>query len=1460
MRKRCLTVILTLVLVVMAFPMLAKAADEVASGTCGDNLTWTLDSDGLLTISGTGEMSDYTSQSRAPWYGDGYGQKIKRVIIKPGVTSIGDYAFTDCSNPTNITIPESVTRIGNYAFNGCSNLNSITIPTGVISIGNYAFYGCSSLTSIEIPEGVTSIGICAFGECSRLTSITIPESVTGIGESAFQNCSSLTGITLPGGLTSIGEGVFYDCSGMTSITIPESVTSIGRNAFYRCFLSDVYYEGDESAWEGITIGEFNSLLTDATIHYNSTASFKTASIKTLSPTIPSDQYMIIVMDSAGNYIKNAKVKWSYGSTGQVVYTDKNGEALVDRLTVGQPTLEVSCDGYLTYSNENSNYQKSDEHYEVIVLYKEDADKYKLQSAFFVGKTDLLTDLLTESVTLNTENDGKFCGDFTLTCKAISTDDVKTYELWQNSKRIKTSKNGSFSLNVGDGFKSGGGCHIRVISTNGTKVDTAINLTFVSDEVNEASGFTFGDSPSITVADSVPVLGGSTFNLGSLDVLPVEFQVTTEKLYIGFNADIWPSDSSSSTETNSSNSSANTDTNSGSSNSEEQTIKLFKQYKEDFQKAKKAVNMVLNTQNADVFKNNIRNDCDFALPGGEVSVKVTGYAECSWGESTAKGEIYILCSMTTPTYGFTTWVAVVPVTVQVSSTFDVQAGLSASYDWKNATFVGDLPIELSVKLKIFGGVGVGKCVGAGAYGSGELKAEVGTFTTYKGLKTLDLTGELGIEAYVGMFEYTKSFAHNTWHLYTANTVTSKANAARSQTADLYDQDTYALADLTYLEDESEWLGESGGIALLSLDDEETVNDFTPLQIGTYRNMQPVIGTAGNTPVMVWMRADTSRETINATQLVYSVYQDGVWSQPQPVDSKNVTADGTHALYTDGNGNLYLVYQRASEQLSNSSTLEDYAAVQSIVVATFQTDTMSFSEVTKLSADDSYSYAPAIGGSQSATAVVWVANQDSSDIFGQNSTNEICYAQYNQGKWSSQKTLVTGQNAVISVEVGQLDGELCVAVLTDQDNDLSTTNDHALTVYRDLNSEGTLLVTGSMSQIQFATLPGETEVSLLWAASDALYSYSGTKTTKVLETEALTAGFQVLSDRIIWSDSTEDASELYAMVYHDGWQEPIQLTDQGDYLQSYDVVEVNGTTYVVAVQAQVTITEDDVEDDCTLSWATLYSFTDLGLDGAYADDSQASAGEPFDLMAVVTNYGDQPVEQYTITIQNGDTVVASQTVTETLSSGESVLQTISIPALDASVYQASYTVTVAVENDVKLGNNTAEVVVGYADLAISAELVQVGDTKRALVTVTNNSLVPAGGTLYADCGEDTPQSIVIDDLAYGESTVVAVTLGSAITESTENSEVSLELVCNQEEWNESNNKTTLVVIATAVADTHTPGDINDDGKVDTNDLVRLMKKISENAQETYLDINGDGKVDTNDLIRLMKYLTDNSVEIH
>ena len=247
MKKKLLSLLVLLLAVVTS----AWAQDEQSWDS--GNTTVTLSSDGVMTVSPKadtdGKMADYTSKSpnRSPWYSKR--NDVISIVVKEGVTSIGNYAFYNAYNASSISIGKDVTSIGDYAFRNCNQITSITLPENLESIGNYSFSYCSSLTSISIPESVTTIGDNAFYNCYSLTEpiynsklfafmptstegeYTVPDGITTIAPYAFRDCNNLTKITIPESVTTIGDYAFSYCNALTSITIPANVTSIGRYAF-----------------------------------------------------------------------------------------------------------------------------------------------------------------------------------------------------------------------------------------------------------------------------------------------------------------------------------------------------------------------------------------------------------------------------------------------------------------------------------------------------------------------------------------------------------------------------------------------------------------------------------------------------------------------------------------------------------------------------------------------------------------------------------------------------------------------------------------------------------------------------------------------------------------------------------------------------------------------------------------------------------------------------------------------------------------------------------------------------------------------------------------------------------------------------------------------------------------------------------------------------------------------------
>lgn len=267
MKKRILSLIVVFAMLIGCVPIVASAE---TSGTCGDNLTWVLEN-GILTISGTGEMTNYgynhtiEAYVDSPWSNNSY--SIKEVKIENGVTSIGSYAFEYCRNIKSIDIPNSVTVIGDNAFFQCYNLENIELPNGITDIGYGIFHYCDKLTDITIPDSVRHIQDSAFEGCSNLSNITIPENVISIGAYAFEGCNGLTSITIPNNVLYVYALAFSHCENLKSVYIGNGISVLDGSVFNSCSsLTDIYYSGSKGEWNNILFD--GAKIEDAiTIHY-----------------------------------------------------------------------------------------------------------------------------------------------------------------------------------------------------------------------------------------------------------------------------------------------------------------------------------------------------------------------------------------------------------------------------------------------------------------------------------------------------------------------------------------------------------------------------------------------------------------------------------------------------------------------------------------------------------------------------------------------------------------------------------------------------------------------------------------------------------------------------------------------------------------------------------------------------------------------------------------------------------------------------------------------------------------------------------------------------------------------------------------------------------------------------------------------------------------------------------------
>lgn len=245
MKKRLLSILLVLLTALTLLPLGALAED---GNKCGENLTWKF-ADGILTISGTGDMYDYSSADPAPW--SEYNDIIASITISDGVTSIGDNAFHSCCAESIDLQCTSLVSIGKNAFSRCTMLTSIFIPESVQSIGSEAFSLCEGLSMVELPTTLTKIPDGIFTDCALLDSITIPDTVTEIGANAFLRCTAFILEKLPAGIKSIGASAFENCGAVESLALPKTLESIGEAAFGGTVIDKASFDGTPEKWVAI---------------------------------------------------------------------------------------------------------------------------------------------------------------------------------------------------------------------------------------------------------------------------------------------------------------------------------------------------------------------------------------------------------------------------------------------------------------------------------------------------------------------------------------------------------------------------------------------------------------------------------------------------------------------------------------------------------------------------------------------------------------------------------------------------------------------------------------------------------------------------------------------------------------------------------------------------------------------------------------------------------------------------------------------------------------------------------------------------------------------------------------------------------------------------------------------------------------------------------------------------------
>ncbi len=1334
-----------------------------------------------------------------------YGSFNGTLIFGNSVKTIGDLAFYECKGfKGDLTIPDSVMAIGDNAFCNCTGFKgNLIIGSGVETIGAGAFYKCGNFTGgLMIPDSVKTIGTGAFGYCSGFTgdlrlgngvetigmnaftecsgftgNLIIPDSVMTIGKSAFFQCTGFNGIlTLGSNVETIEDLAFYSCNGINgglkfgdnikkigysafegcsgligSLTIPDGVTTIGNYSFRGCGFSGTLTIPDSvttlDPYISHTTGYtkiINNSMTDLSllspsifVKWRNEETGELISTIKEGTAIRSDhkddgsevrynkvsygKYRFRVKDENNDSLEGVAISFKYpGQEAQKQTTDINGCADFDLNPAwGLPLVEATKEGYMTWTNEDMNWNFNSNRYEEISMYPDDLEyKYKLRIARYEDGADLLRE--TKTLYLSNLSTLPTNFDFELWCSAWDAGLVRSYKLYQGTKEIASSNTGIFELNTGM-FEKGGKCEILAEPRDGSAgVKTRINLKFAKKD-NEKIELSVGKDTRFRIGQDVPIFGGQEMTF-DFPKLPVDVLISDEKFHIGIN------------------------------------LKGFEKYHDDeeFRKIEEKLYSAIRADNTPRDKSSledlVKEYKNGNLPGFDnknkpVKWNVVGYLEAGLNDHVAKGMLYFeLSAKANPNWTFV--VVAVPVVVDLELSVGAKVGGELTYNWLTDNFSGRIFLDPTAKIELFGGVGVGKAVGVGVYGSGQLDLQINLVDANHntGLRKADLTGEFGGKAYLGPFEQKKTWAYQTWNLYTATNGVRQsgvydavgsagetgedrllANNGMGSVFDYKEIDDFYRADLSYMVNESAWYGTGrtgngkepenelyGSDSLMGeglLQSPELSSPFEELLINTYQNASPVVVSDGTNAWMAFLRADAASGNVYTVLSRYDSNSQ-TWTEPVRVNNDAILDDKPD-LICAGN-DLWLTCSEAKTSYHNvGNDILDYARNRQIRVLKINKETLAIEE------SKTYTGTGFLSG-QSLALIDGKPILSYSDgklidvdsIFASPETKiylvDLSTVEKNAVKYAQSNTPVDQFIAA------KYNDSLCVAYVT---------SDNELYAGRDGSSD--LLASDVNGRVSYNTVPGTTSMSIMWNGADALCLLSGDE----IAAAGITNYYDVEDGTLFFSAASGDdehKSVLKQTMVLNGVTNEATVIKCFDarYFEDLNAFKLNGSVYLAGMNTSASISRDDLDLVKDLVWTRLEKVHDLSITGMEFDDEITTAGEAVPVTLSIENRGEETVSSVDISLDN----VLSDTKSVNIQPGETADVSFDVVSPEEmTTYTISVSETGISDSEGRCSDNITSLTLGSPDLSLDMRLIVKDDQKGLSLVVRNEGKRPAEGTL-------------------------------------------------------------------------------------------------------------------------------------
>ena len=1371
MKKRIISLLLALVLAATLLPVQAWGATVVDSGYCGGevggkNLTWTLDSDGVLTISGEGKMMNYSSSNNSPWnlLNKPADRIVKQVVISSGVTTIGNAAFRNCDSLTDTVLADSITSIGEGAFFGCTSLFDIAIPDNVTSIMKSAF-SSTGLTSIIIPDSVTFLGDGVFFCCYNLSNVKLPANITTIGKMLFWECMTLTSVVIPSGVTSIGESAFVDCYELSNITIPSSISSIGRRALSGCYkLTDIYYAGSESQWKAVQIPgwENASTLSSASIHYNCRGpedlTIYNAATSELALTVYENKKASNIRNTDYQLSKDALV--SYGSVNET--TDKNGQ-------ISQPysggAVTVSKDGYVSRTVSEAALKVNP-----TVWLQKESDTYPVISAVWM---DDVNDIMNAEYFLPLVQSESHAVRAEVSWGNSSMQSLK---LAQGTTTVDISDSSNTTIKWSDKFDLSEDILVVATNADGKTASRTLKISSGSEALEGLNklGIDLGDNLSFNIPSSVPFLGGQKMSLGLYSPIPIKCIIENGKWYaaIGFQGDQSSNkDSSKDDQSQGKTKSVTVEVKSFCSSAKKlkdawehpagtSSVKKLQELKKEMNKNGKAIGRCKGSWGV---------DCGFTVMGfAEGYYDDSGKIFCTDGGFLLGSNVDVMYSAPFIIAG------VVPCYFEFGVGGEVTGEFARFMSQAVQKFQPSGEIDAEIYMKVGVGVGASKIatVGGGAKVALKPSATLKDGVFSHASANLSLAGYVKATIYafeipyefdplvdIVVYEYPDYSSHSTY--------TAEGDETDDFYDTVYDTGSYSQPDLSYLASGSPFLANSGGI-MTQAARAVTVDSVSAFQSNTYQNAAPqLLCLSDGTMMAVWTGYDSSRSGMNALCLYYSRYDGSSWSEPAILDNDG-TMDCGFTL-REINGAPCVVWENAASAIEASDDLDAVAAKMSISAARYVDGAFVIERVSDAAGADMMPDVCAVGDGLS---VVWVRNENG-DLFANDGTNKIvCRTMTGEG-WSEESVLYSGLNSVDSLAVGTSGDTLQVAYSMDTDGDLTTSAD--MEVYINGSAATSDSVIDSGVQYENGQFYWYKDGALMSGGSEMVPAASNLRSDRYQVVEG--SGVKA----VLFTQANGVYSSLYGIFCDTAtgtWGEPVALTDGSDSIQSFSASPTANGMQVMVNRLAVTGdgSTGDPYGEARIDILDLTLGCNLAVEDVYCDMQYYMADNRLPMTVTVANKGRQAVNQVKVTFLAEDgTELGTETLDVSLPAG--VTQEIETGFTVGEVVQGrkiSVQVTPVDNTDLDTSDNAAELTLQQQDIALEnmfwglnsdgqaviyADVVNRGYTASGTLTVSlrkGSETGEAVGSVSVDSLDTLGLQRVSFETAYEEGAVYYLTL--------------------------------------------------------------------------------------------------------